>query len=915
MTDVRNRKKSPGVIDEDVDDHINTHQNREMKALLSGSAFKSAAYLNISQEERPLPIVFVYLLLFIIALMTSAVRTTLPEALMSVSDQFGALNAMLHLRNITEFQHPWGSNANIKVGQYIVEQLHNLKQQANVNGYSLQIEVDDDQMDYQGLYFVPSSSITIEIPYKRAFVRSPQNWLVEPRNIYALLSVGSGGQQSPQNNTLRKCILVTGHFDSAVSSYGAYDDGMSMAQMLEIIRALIDTNAQSLSQPWKYDILFMFGDGEEVGLLDAFMFTSSKWYNRTAMFINMEAGGNGRRPMMFRYNDLNLKLRAASVLPYPHMDVIGSEAFKLGLVPSDTNYRVFVDNAKLPGLDFAFYENRYKYHTHMDEFSDVNPKTVQLFGGNILALIKHLLYSDYTPQKNSKGKYYDSFYVVFDFMGKSVVQIGFGGYVALIVIFVATASAYLYFLRGYGEGTTEQSSSNGQSLKQSFKNVGWLFLHFFLSLIGTLIVFYVVQFFNPAYIGTKFLTCFAMLLIMMHAILFVMKDHIAKDSLVIDNSVLLIYYSIWSVFALILALFGSGVLYLMVFWLIFVCCEAYIRKVAIYYLAKSDQKQEIGVAANVFLILVRMTIPIMMTWDAFEVLYEGLAPVVLDGSTPFMSFVLAFLFCTLFFVPFTPELLQAYQFSKSWKYASITLTAILLLVCTVQFPYSDWRAVRMRPWLTERMTEGQNQSSGVNVTMYGGYDVLYSLKRSQFASKYQFTCGYIDLLMQFDPAKDLHLESCWFMMQNRSLVPSVDKEVLGVSVSSFNASQISGVFSAPAGSYSCEMVMRFDKGSIVTAKFEPMEKSVVQLPGLNILTLMALRKNAQQDWQLPFTVQIKSQDWNQMNFTATCYYDDLVHQVPLVDEVMKEFPDWVTEFTLGERTAALMKNSILQREP
>jgi hypothetical protein len=56
-------------------------------------------------------------------------------------------------------------------------------------------------------------------------------------------------------------------------------------------------------------------------------------------------------------------------------------------VASDTDYRPFVAYGSLPGLDVAFYSNRYLYHTSRDDFDHVHPAAVMHLGLNLVGSI------------------------------------------------------------------------------------------------------------------------------------------------------------------------------------------------------------------------------------------------------------------------------------------------------------------------------------------------------------------------------------------------------------------------------------------------------------------------------------------------------------------------------------------------
>lgn len=79
----------------------------------------------------------------------------------------------------------------------------------------------------------------------------------------------------------------------------------------------------------------------------------------------------------------------AAVHPSGH--VAAEEIFQSGLVPSDTDFRIFRDYGHIPGMDFAHVMNGYRYHTKYDHIDFISPDVLQRTGDNILALTKLML--------------------------------------------------------------------------------------------------------------------------------------------------------------------------------------------------------------------------------------------------------------------------------------------------------------------------------------------------------------------------------------------------------------------------------------------------------------------------------------------------------------------------------------------
>src|SRR5690606_39005360 len=107
------------------------------------------------------------------------------------------------------------------------------------------------------------------------------NVLAKPKNILARIE-GSGSG---------KALMLLAHYDSAPHSfsYGASDAGSGVVTILEGVRAFLASGKIP-----ENDIIILFSDAEEIGLLGAKLFVSEHpWVNDVGLVVNFEARGSG----------------------------------------------------------------------------------------------------------------------------------------------------------------------------------------------------------------------------------------------------------------------------------------------------------------------------------------------------------------------------------------------------------------------------------------------------------------------------------------------------------------------------------------------------------------------------------------------------------------------------------------------
>jgi Zn-dependent M28 family amino/carboxypeptidase len=139
-----------------------------------------------------------------------------------------------------------------------------------------------------------------------------------------------------------------------------FDDIVSVAALLEGLRAVQGKETAR-------DLLFLFTDGEEQGLLGAAKFVTDhpEYQQRTRLVVNWEARGNSGVLILFQTTDNNLGIiqNYRQAVSHPFSLSIATSIYKT--MPNDTDLTHFI-NAGYPGINFAVICSPHVYHTELD---------------------------------------------------------------------------------------------------------------------------------------------------------------------------------------------------------------------------------------------------------------------------------------------------------------------------------------------------------------------------------------------------------------------------------------------------------------------------------------------------------------------------------------------------------------------
>ena len=273
------------------------------------------------------------------------VRPPRPVPATAPATEFSAFRAQRDVTAVASQAHPLGTAANAQVRDYLLSRCRELGLAASVQELSL-VLTDPGQLAAARV-----QNVVARLPGQRP-----------------------GGP----------AVLVLAHYDSQPHAPGAGDDGAGVAAMLETIRAL------HAGPPLQNDVIWLFTDGEEAGLLGARAYAAdtARLRREVGVALNFEGRGNAGPSLTFEVSPQNgwVMREYAQAAPYPIASSLFYEAYRH--LPNNTDFTP-LRQAGITGLNFAFVDGHPYYHSPADTPGHLDLGSLQHHGSYMLSLVRH----------------------------------------------------------------------------------------------------------------------------------------------------------------------------------------------------------------------------------------------------------------------------------------------------------------------------------------------------------------------------------------------------------------------------------------------------------------------------------------------------------------------------------------------
>jgi hypothetical protein len=307
----------------------------------------------VNEKLKVLSIVFFLVLISFLSILPPDISKSIKNSGISGED------IKNHIFELTKKPHPIGSQSHKDVQSYISNQLKSF-------GYEVHVQ-------------------------ENASIRSVNNTVsvASVKNLYAIKR-GSASDKS---------IVVLSHYDTQVNSLGAGDASASIAIILEL------ANKYNKIQS-KNDIIFLFTDAEENGLLGSKLFLEKfDEISKIHFAINLEGRGSSGSNLLFELSEGNSEIIYIAKNYITHLNSSSLFFEVYDKLPNDTDFSNF-KNKGILGVNFAFIDKYINYHSVLDSIENLNFSSVMHQAANVNELLEFLINSDLEISSNSNSIFF-----------------------------------------------------------------------------------------------------------------------------------------------------------------------------------------------------------------------------------------------------------------------------------------------------------------------------------------------------------------------------------------------------------------------------------------------------------------------------------------------------------------------------
>lgn len=321
------------------------------------------------------------------------------------TDRFSAERAFGHVQQLAQRPHPPGTPDHARVREYVLAELRRI-----------------------GL--TPEVQTTTGVGTRYAVAGRVHNVLAR-----------IPGTATPRGPS----VLLMAHYDGVWAGPSTADDAAATGALLDVARIL-------KAERHAHDVILLFADGEEAGLLGAAAFVREHpWAKDVAVTLNFEARGVHGVSRMFETGPGNLDV-ARELRKVPGVRASSLSVTVYRLLPNDTDLSEMAVLEK-PAMNFAFIGGVQRYHTAEDDPAHLSLGSLQHHGEQALALARSFADGPLPRPETGDAAFFD-----FPLVGLIVYPIGWSLAIALVGLLVVIAATVMgrkreeRWVRGVGAG-------------------------------------------------------------------------------------------------------------------------------------------------------------------------------------------------------------------------------------------------------------------------------------------------------------------------------------------------------------------------------------------------------------------------------------------------------------------------------